>query len=72
VYITYLGIVKRKARKKENRTAVLARIASGSPEKLKGIAFQLGYQHNNKGSIGKMLDAIASGKIILIKVDNPE
>lgn len=53
-------------RKKLDRTSLHARVAPVTPEKLKEIAEKLGYIHGNEGSTGKLLDAIASGEIILI------
>lgn len=53
-------------RKKLDRTNLHARVALGTGDKLKEIAQALGYIHGEEGSTGQLLDAIASGKIILI------
>ena len=53
-------------RKKLNRGNLHARVAPDTPDKLKEIAYKLGYTHANQGSTGKLLDAIASSKIILL------
>ncbi len=36
-----------------------------TPDLLKEIAYKLGYTHNNQGTTGKLLDAIAQDDIIL-------
>jgi hypothetical protein len=54
-------------RKKLNRALFGARVAEETPEKIKEIAIQLGYLYNGEGSPGQLLDAIASGDIILIQ-----
>lgn len=53
-------------RKKLNRESLHARVAPQTAEKLKEIAFKLGYIYDNSGSTGQLLDAIAQGEIILI------
>lgn len=53
-------------RKKLNRTTVLARVSPATPDKIKEIAEKLGYTYGGEGSTGQLLDAIASGKLILI------
>jgi hypothetical protein len=53
-------------RKKLERTNLHARVAQGTGDKLKQIAYILGYTHSNEGSTGQLLDAIANGEIILI------
>jgi hypothetical protein len=53
-------------RKKLDRTNLHARVAPETGEKLKQIAQALGYIHGGEGSTGQLLDAIASGEIILI------
>ncbi|MBF2014842.1 MAG: hypothetical protein IGS23_06480 [Rivularia sp. T60_A2020_040] len=57
-------------RKKLDRTNLHARVAQGTGEKLKEIAQLLGYTHSNQGSTGQLLDAIASGELILIATKN--
>lgn len=54
-------------RKKLNRALFGARVAEHTPEKIKEIAIQLGYLYNGEGSPGQLLDAIASGDVILIQ-----
>jgi hypothetical protein len=53
-------------RTKLNRTNIHARVDPGTADKLKEIAQKLGYIYDGKGSTGQMLDAIASGELILI------
>ena len=53
-------------RKKLNRTTVLARVAPTTPDKIKEIASKLGYIYAGEGSTGQLLDAIASGNLILL------
>lgn len=53
-------------RKKLDRTNLHARVAPQTGEKLKEIAYLLGYTHAGSGSTGQLLDAIASGELILI------
>lgn len=54
-------------RKKLERTTMLARVSSQTPDKVKEIASKLGYVYDGEGSSGQLLDAIASGEIILIQ-----
>jgi DNA-binding LacI/PurR family transcriptional regulator len=54
-------------RKKLARTSLHARVAPQTAEKIKEIAEKLGYVYDDEGSIGQLLDAIAQGKVILIK-----
>ncbi|GET38451.1 hypothetical protein [Microseira wollei] len=54
-------------RKKLDRTSLHARVAPNTPDKLKEIAFKLGYIYDEQGSTGQLLDAIAEGKIILVQ-----
>jgi hypothetical protein len=56
-------------RKKLNRESLHARVAPETAEKLKEIAFKLGYIYDEQGSTGQLLDAIATEKIILIHKD---
>jgi len=53
-------------RKKLDRTNLHARVAAGTGDKLKEIAYKLDYVYDQEGSTGQLLDAIASGEIILI------
>lgn len=57
-------------RKKLDRTNIHARVDSGTADKLKEIAQKLGYIYDGEGSTGQLLDAIASGEIILISAKN--
>ena len=56
-------------RKKLNRDNLHARVAPGTADKLKEIAMKLGYIYNDEGSTGQLLDAIATGDIILISAN---
>ncbi|MBW4642457.1 MAG: hypothetical protein KME23_05510 [Goleter apudmare HA4340-LM2] len=58
-------------RRKLDRTNLHARVGEGTAEKLKEIAKGFGYVYDDEGSTGKMLDAIAEGKLILIPTKNP-
>ncbi len=53
-------------RKKLNRENLHARVGPNTAGNLKKIALILGYTYNNEGSTGQLLDAIASGDLILI------
>ena len=53
-------------RKRLNRESLHARVSPQTAEKLKEIAFKLGYVYDKEGSTGQLLDAIASGEIILL------
>lgn len=53
-------------RTKLNRTNIHARVDPGTADKLKEIAQKLGYVYDSEGSTGQLLDAIASGELILI------
>ncbi len=57
-------------RKKLNRVNLHARVEEGTGDKLKEIAYKLGYIYNREGSTGQFLDAIASGELILIATKN--
>jgi hypothetical protein len=57
-------------RKKLNRESLHARVAPGTAEKLKEIAYLLGYSYNDEGSTGQLLDAIAAGNLVLIAASN--
>lgn len=56
-------------RKKLNRESLHARVASDTADKLKQVALRLGYVYNDEGSTGQLLDAIASGEVILISAN---
>lgn len=56
--------------KKLDRTRMLARVASDTPEKMKNIAQALGYVYDEEGSAGKLLDAIACGEVLLVCTKN--
>jgi hypothetical protein len=55
------------ARKIENRSQFSARVDTNTPEKIKALAFRMGYTYNKEGSPGALLDAIANGDVILFK-----
>ena len=46
-------------RPKLDRTVLQARVASDTPDKLKAMALELGYQYGADGNTGKFLDEIA-------------
>ncbi len=47
-------------RPKLDRIVLQARVAKDTPDKLKAMALELGYQYGADGNTGKFLDAIAS------------
>lgn len=53
-------------RKKLNRSVVNVRTAPDTPDKLKAMAYELGYIYDGEGATGQLLDAIASGELSLI------
>lgn len=53
-------------RKKLDRTNIHARVDPETADKVKEIAQKLGYIYDGEGSTGQLLDAIASGDLILI------
>lgn len=57
-------------RKKLDRDSLHARVAPETPDKIKQIAFNLGFMYDGEGSIGQLLDAIASGEIALVSSKN--
>lgn len=57
-------------RKKLDRDSLHARVAPDTPDKLKQIAFNLGFVYSDEGSTGQLLDAIASGEVVLISARN--
>ena len=56
-------------RKKLDRYSLHARVAPNTSDKLKEIAYKLGYIYNEEGSTGQLLDAIANGDLILISIN---
>ncbi|MBW4667695.1 MAG: hypothetical protein KME60_09715 [Cyanomargarita calcarea GSE-NOS-MK-12-04C] len=54
------------ARQKLNRASLHARVDSQTSEALKRIAYKLGYIYDTEGSIGQLLDAIASQEQVLM------
>lgn len=52
---------------KRDRAIVLARVDEETQEKVKAVAKHLGYVYGGKGSIGKLLDGIAKGEVVLTK-----
>ncbi len=56
-------------RKKLSRTRIDLRVEPETPETLRKLAYQLGYVYDDTGSIAQLLDAIATGKIILTRID---
>lgn len=50
-------------RKKLNRSVVNVRTAPDTPDKLKAMAYALGYIYDGEGATGQLLDAIASGEL---------
>ena len=57
-------------RKKLDSVSLHARVERGTVDKLKEVAQVLGYIYNDEGSTGQLLDAIASGELILIATKN--
>lgn len=45
---------------------MLSRVDKDTPKRLKNIAEVLGYVYDEEGSTGQLLDAIASGEILLV------
>ena len=54
-------------RPKLERTVLQVRLALSTPEKLKKIALQLGYQYGADGNTGKFLDVLAQVPVEKIK-----
>ncbi len=54
-------------RKKLDRTNLHARVAPSTPETIKAIALAFGFEHGGEGSTGKLMDAIASGEVLLVQ-----
>lgn len=57
-------------RKKLDRDSLHARVAPDTAEKIKQIAFNLGFVYDGEGSTGQLLDAIAHSEIVLISNKN--
>lgn len=57
-------------RKKLDRDSLHARVAPDTPDKLKQIAFNLGFVYGTEGSTGQLLDAIANAEVVLISARN--
>lgn len=51
---------------------MLARVESDTPEAIRAIALNLGYVYGGKGSVGKLLDAIADGEVVLVQAITTE
>lgn len=54
------------AKKSTSNNTILARVNEDTPSKVQAIAQKLGYTYAKKGSIGKLLNAIAEGKLVLM------
>ena len=54
-------------RPKLNRTALQARVERNTPDKLKQMALELGFQWGDSGNTGALLDAIAQMPIDKIR-----
>lgn len=52
--------------KKPDRIRMLARVDVNTPERLKAIAQALGYLYDKEGSTGQLLDAIATGEVLIV------
>jgi hypothetical protein len=53
-------------REKLDRVQKHFRVDRNTPEKLSQIAIGLGFKYGKGGAIGEMLDAIATGKLVLM------
>lgn len=49
-----------------NKVKMGPRVNADTPDKIKEVAATLGYTFGGDGAVGELLDAIASGDIILI------
>ena len=58
------------ARKKLNRDSLHARVAPDTANKIKQIAFNLGFVYDGEGSTGQLLDAIAKNEVVLVSARN--
>ena len=54
-------------RPKEDRVQIKARVDAATPDKVMALAAALGYTYAGAGSLGKLLDAIAEGEIVMVK-----
>ncbi len=59
-------------RKKLNKVSAHFRIDEETPSELSRIAVTLGYIYGSGGAVGEMLDAIASGELLIIPKENWE
>lgn len=59
-------------RKKLNKVSSHFRVDERTPDELSRIAVTLGYIYGSGGAVGEMLDAIASGNLIVIPKENWE
>lgn len=59
-------------RTKLDRSRVDVRVAATTRQTLIAVSSKLGYLYDGEGSIGQLLDAIATGKIILTVVDKSQ
>jgi hypothetical protein len=51
---------------------MISRVDADTPAKIKGIAKDLGLTYAGEGSQGKLLDALAKGKLMLVHVPNDD
>lgn len=58
------------ASRKPPKRVMLARVNETTPERLKAIAVQYGFVFGGDGSIGKLLNAIADGKLAIVDRKN--
>ena len=58
-------------RKKLNRSVINVRTAPDTADKLKAMAYALGYIYDGEGATGQLLDAIASGELSLVPAKKP-
>lgn len=59
---------KSSGRPKTGNTFKGWRVRKGTGEALSQIAFNFGFRYSDRGSVGKLLDAIADGSFILVPV----
>lgn len=57
-------------RKKLGRSSLHARVAPETPDKIKQIAFNLGFVYDNEGSTRQLLDAIANSEVVSMPAKN--
>lgn len=53
-------------RKKLGKKQFMARVNPKTPDKLKDLALQFGYQYGDGGATGEFLDALASGELTIV------